>query len=256
MRAMLDQNLLDKQCILETLLDLLEKSVVRPQAPVATTTNPGSASQPSFASSSTSGLGTAGAKLGASQSSTALMPQLNSASGVTGEGFTTKMLMATILQNMHYYLQSEILCRRLAYFSCKKIANMFNDYANCFFESAIKQLQQQHQSGTGSSSVLPSSLSMSGLLLTNQQKSPELGSTLQLTSSMQSTSTTPPTKLKPFVTNLTATATTPNPTKFPQTPVSNKQAPFESSVAVNEVINYQLVNSVSMKSVSGICERN
>ena len=164
--------------------------------------------------------------------------------------------MATILQNMHYFLQSEILSRRLAYFCCKKIAAMFNEYSNCFFESTIKKLQQQHQSpnpaGANGSSSLLTPLPASNLLLA-QQKSPELNLTnpgsLQLSSSTQSASTTPPTKLKPFVTNANLSA---NPAKLPATPSQNKLAPFmneASTAAVNEIINYKLVNSVSLKSV-------
>ena len=42
---------------------------------------------------------------------------------------------------MHHFLQSELLSRRLAYFCCKRIAHMFNEYSQCFFEKSIKQLK-------------------------------------------------------------------------------------------------------------------
>lgn len=47
---------------------------------------------------------------------------------------------------MYHFLQSELLSRRLAYFCCKRLSNLFNEYSNVFFENAIKQLQQQSQS--------------------------------------------------------------------------------------------------------------
>ena len=42
---------------------------------------------------------------------------------------------------MHHFLQSELLSRRLAYFCCKRISHMFNEYSQCFFEKSIKQLK-------------------------------------------------------------------------------------------------------------------
>ena len=43
---------------------------------------------------------------------------------------------------MHHFLQSELLSRRLAYFCCKRISTMFNEYSQKFFEPTLKQLQQ------------------------------------------------------------------------------------------------------------------
>lgn len=45
---------------------------------------------------------------------------------------------------MYHFLQSELLCRRLAYFCCRRIANLFNEYSNVFFEKIVKQIQQKH----------------------------------------------------------------------------------------------------------------
>ncbi|CAF0769772.1 unnamed protein product, partial [Brachionus calyciflorus] len=106
MRAMLDQNLLDKQYILESLIDLLEKST--------TSLNLSKSQQTFFANN-------------------------------TNDTFlTNRFLLSTISQNMYHFLQSEILCRRLAYFCCKRISNLFNEYSNVFFEKILKQIQQKY----------------------------------------------------------------------------------------------------------------
>jgi hypothetical protein len=42
---------------------------------------------------------------------------------------------------MHHFLQSELLSRRLAYFCCKRLSIMFNEYSQKFFDPTLKQLQ-------------------------------------------------------------------------------------------------------------------
>ncbi len=50
------------------------------------------------------------------------------------------------MQNMHHFLQSELLSRRLAYYCCKRISSMFNEYSQSFFEKSIRQLKILHSS--------------------------------------------------------------------------------------------------------------
>lgn len=46
---------------------------------------------------------------------------------------------------MYHFLQSELLSRRLAYYCCKRIYTLFNEFSNSFFEKAVKQLQLKQQ---------------------------------------------------------------------------------------------------------------
>ncbi len=137
MRAMLDQNLLDKQFMLECLIDLLDKST--------------------------------------------FSLHLKNSNPYLIETSTTKLVLTTISQNMFHFLQSELLSRRLAFYCCKRISALFNEYSNCLFEPTIKKLDAK-ASGTISSSLqLPPQQQQ-------QQSSPELN------------------KLKPFVTNINQTS--------------------------------------------------
>lgn len=224
MRGMMDQNLLDKQIILETLLEMLEKSMT-PPTPTQSTQLPRHPSM-SLANSS-------------SQQPCVLV-----------EYYTTKMLLNTIIHNMHFYLQSEILSRRMAYFCCKRLANMFNEYSSLFFDSAIKDVCQQEQQQPTNTNALLAPLQVSSLLLT-QQKSPETGASstnmtgsnsLQLATNAQSTSTTPPTKLKPFVTSTNLTSQL-------NKPPSSSQSSSKPLLSTNETINYTIKNYVPLKSV-------
>lgn len=160
---MLDQNLLDKQFILESLIDLLEKSI----------------SQISKMSNNQT----------VSQSIT-----LNH----FGDLSSTKLITNTILQNMNHFLQSELLSRRLAYFCCKLISIIFNEYSNCFFDSRVSQAQFKQNFVSSSSPSLPLKSSSTNALLSLptilQQKSPDISNN-QLNNNLN-------TKLKPFVTNI------------------------------------------------------
>ena len=53
---------------------------------------------------------------------------------------------------MHYFLQSELLSRRLAYYCCKRISFMFNEFSQKFFEPTLKQLQNLTVNKTESTS--------------------------------------------------------------------------------------------------------
>ena len=115
---MLDQNLLDKQLILESMLDLLEKNA----------NGFSSASQTSLHQRSSSQLSSHLA--GSAKNTLAFF-----------EMATIKLLLTTITHNMHLFLQSELLSRRLAYFCCRRLSQMFNEFSACFYDSAIKQLK-------------------------------------------------------------------------------------------------------------------
>ena len=133
---------------------------------------------------------------------------------------------------MYHFLQSELLSRRLAYFCCKRISNIFNEYSTCFFEKTIKKLQSKVSPPTlpsllkaNSSNNLLSSLPAAPNSLihaTQLQKSPDLNPSLGNNS----------TKLKPFVTNLTSVQTT-----------------SQANTKAIEVVNYVLKKDVSIKSV-------
>ena len=123
---MLDQSLLDKQYMLEFFVDILEKN--------------------------------ANGSLSASQQrssqpiSSAPFPQLNAAvqtptaqPSTFHELSTTRILLITTTQNMHHFLQSELLSRRLAYFCCKRISNMFHEFSHGLFEKACKQIAIQNE---------------------------------------------------------------------------------------------------------------
>lgn len=54
---------------------------------------------------------------------------------------------------MHHFLQSELLSRRLAYFCCKRLAHMFNEFSQCFYDKQIKQIKQANQKTTSSNAT-------------------------------------------------------------------------------------------------------
>ena len=54
---------------------------------------------------------------------------------------------------MHHFLQSELLSRRLAYFCCKRLSIMFNEYSQKFFDPTLKQLQ--NLSNNNSTTTIP-----------------------------------------------------------------------------------------------------
>ena len=49
---------------------------------------------------------------------------------------------------MHHFLQYELLSRRLAYFCCKRLSIMFNEYSQKFFDPTLKQLQNLSNNST------------------------------------------------------------------------------------------------------------
>ncbi len=118
---MLDQNLLDKQLILESMLDILEKN-----ANGFSSTN--ISSQASLHQRSSSQLNNQ--STGTAKNTLAFF-----------ESTTIKLLLTTITHNMHLFLQSELLSRRLAYFCCRRLSYMFNEFSAGFYDSAIKQLK-------------------------------------------------------------------------------------------------------------------
>ena len=129
---MLDQNLLDKQFILESLIDLLEKSLHSNQ-------------------------------------------KIHLASNLLVDNSAVKLLLSTskfsifilnflktlvhfyfffkVAQNMHHFLQSELLSRRLAYFCCKRLSIMFNEYSQKFFDPTLKQLQNLSNNSTTTTTI-------------------------------------------------------------------------------------------------------
>jgi hypothetical protein len=119
---MLDQNLLDKQYILESLIDLLEKSSINTKT-----------SLPINALAENSAV-----KLLLSTSKYLF----SNLPGYSTLNITFIYSHLKVAQNMHHFLQSELLSRRLAYFCCKRISAMFNEYSQKFFEPTLKQLQQ------------------------------------------------------------------------------------------------------------------
>jgi hypothetical protein len=160
---MLDQNLLDKQFILESLIDLLEKSTTQ-------------------------------------ISKILLNSTVTQSNNNLGDFSPIRLITNAILQNMNHFLLSELLSRRLAYFSCKYISIIFNEYSNCFFESIVTQLQFKQNIVSSSSPSLPFKSSSSNTLLSLptilQQKSPDISNHPTNLNN---------TKLKPFVTNISNT---------------------------------------------------
>lgn len=120
-RAMLDQNLLDKQMVLESMLDLLEKN-----------------------SNGFTHYGQAGAmhQRASQQASTHFIPSNSKNSLIFFEMNTIKLLLTNITQNMHHFLQSELLSRRLAYFSCKRLSHMFNEFSQLYFDKQVKEIKR------------------------------------------------------------------------------------------------------------------
>ena len=160
---------------------------------------------------------------------------------------------------MYYFLQSELLSRRLAHFCCKRISNIFNEYSNCFFEKTFKKLQTKSSSSSDLSKALslPKSATSANLLTMmslpqspinlnqqqqqQQQKSPDLINPNSANS----------TKLKPFVTNLNNAPTSQLKNLTSANPIVT---PLTSSVIAattgpTEAINYVLKKDVSIKSV-------
>ena len=146
---------------------------------------------------------------------------------------------------MYYFLQSELLSRRLAHFCCKRISNIFNEYSNCFFEKTIKRLQKKSSSSSdltkslnlsknSSNTNLLSSLPQSPLNQSQQQQQQQKSPDLNPNSSNNST------KLKPFVTNLASA---------PANQVKHSNASTPSFSGPTEVVNYILKKDVSVKSV-------
>ncbi len=138
---MLDQNLLDKQLILESMLDLLEKNA----------NGFSSASQTSLHQRSSSQLSS---HLAGSAKNTLAFFEMT----------TIKLLLTTITHNMHLFLQSELLSRRLAYFCCRRLSQMFNEFSACFYDSAIKQLK----TGTSAQKLDNSTAGKQGVNATDQ----------------------------------------------------------------------------------------
>ena len=93
MRAMLDQNLLDKQSILDFIIDLLEKSRLFDRNLKFILT------------------------IGILEEEVLLVFFLLNF-------FFCKFL---VVQNINHFLQSELLSRRLAYYCCRKLSSLFND---------------------------------------------------------------------------------------------------------------------------------
>lgn len=133
---------------------------------------------------------------------------------------------------MYYFLQSELLSRRLAYYCCKRLSTIFNEFSNCFFEKTLKKLQTKSTDSNKSTSSLLKSNSATNLLSPSsqqQQKSPDLNAT----------------KLKPFVTNLaTMTTTTTASSSQTKNPTSNS-----ASNPATDATNYILQRDVPIKSV-------
>jgi len=124
---MMDQSLLDRQLILESLLDLLEKSANGFNSLQAHQT-----SQQHMHQRTTSSINT--------------HFYSNSKNALSFfEMSTIKLLLTAITHNMHHFLQSELLSRRLAYFCCKRIAHMFNEFSQCFYDKQIKQVKLANQ---------------------------------------------------------------------------------------------------------------
>jgi CCR4-NOT transcriptional regulation complex NOT5 subunit len=138
---------------------------------------------------------------------------------------------------MYYFLQSELLSRRLAFYCCKRLSVIFNEFSNCYFEKTLKKLQTK-SSDANSKSLLKSNSAtnlLSPLSQQQQQKSPDLNAT----------------KLKPFVTNLAAaTSSSTNnssaSTLSSQTKNLNQTTP---TLGPTEATNYILQRDVPIKSV-------
>ena len=139
---------------------------------------------------------------------------------------------------MYYFLQSELLSRRLAYYCCKRLSSIFNEFSNCYFEKTLKKLQTK-STDSNSKSLLKSNSAtnlLSPLSQQQLQKSPDLNAT----------------KLKPFVTNLAATTSSNNnsaSTLLSQTKNLNQSAATTASLGPTEATNYILQRDVPIKSV-------
>jgi len=138
---------------------------------------------------------------------------------------------------MYYFLQSELLSRRLAYYCCKRLSSIFNEFSNCYFEKTLKKLQTKSTDANSKSLLKSNSATnlLSPLSQQQQQKSPDLNAT----------------KLKPFVTNLATTAnnnasTLPGQTKNPN---QSAAAATNPSLGPTEATNYILQRDVPIKSV-------
>jgi hypothetical protein len=137
-----------------------------------------------------------------------------------------------VVQNIHHVLQSELLSRRLAYFCCKRLSAMFIEYSNCLFETTVNNLKTLCQTTP-----------------TLTQSNNDLTTKTEDTTS--NSSTTPPTKLKPFVTN---TALTSSVNTSVSTGSSVKLSSSSSNNSVNcqsgnEITNYTLRRSISIRTV-------
>ena len=108
MQAMLDQNLLDKQFILDALVDMLEKNATAAAA--------------------------ACGNISTNNNKTLTMSA------------SLKLIMNTVMHNMCHFMQSELLSRRLAHFCCKRLAALFNEHStSVLFEPALRRLLDHHQ---------------------------------------------------------------------------------------------------------------
>jgi hypothetical protein len=145
---MLDQNLLDKQYILESLIDLLEKNTINNSTGhtggvLSNVTN----QQPS--SSATQNRGSA-------VNCAPLLNEFPTVKLILNTSKIKQFLLAyiakqisnqnlcfqnTVFQNMYHFLQSELLSRRLAYYCAKRISLIFGEYSNVFFDKAVRQLK-------------------------------------------------------------------------------------------------------------------
>ena len=143
---------------------------------------------------------------------------------------------------MYYFLQSELLSRRLAYYCCKRLSVIFNEFSNCFFEKTLKKLQNKSTDANKSTSSLLKSNSATNLLSPlsqqqqQQQKSPDLNAT----------------KLKPFVTNLATTTTATVASSNQAKNVNSTTTPSSNSTSASsatEPTNYILQRDVPIKSV-------
>jgi hypothetical protein len=138
MRAMLDQNLLDKQYILEFFIDLLEKTSTTPINHLNTNISSSSCNskfinkQQQFQNKQ--------------KTSTTTTTTVTNYSDIS----TDKLLLNAIIQNIHHYILSELFSRRLASFCCQKLSSIFNDFSNSLFESTIKQLLNNNTNNNSS----------------------------------------------------------------------------------------------------------
>jgi hypothetical protein len=139
---------------------------------------------------------------------------------------------------MYYFLQSELLSRRLAFYCCKRLSVIFNEFSNCYFEKTLKKLQTKSTDANSKSLLKSNSATnlLSPLSQQQLQKSPDLNAT----------------KLKPFVTNLAATTSSNNnsaSTLSSQTKNLNQSAATTASLGPTEATNYILQRDVPIKSV-------